>query len=72
MSRFSNPVKFSSIAAYWPASPIFARNALASRTTSWPATVARPPSGGSNVVRIRTAVVLPAPFGPSRPSTAPA
>ena len=31
-----------------------------------------PPSGGSSVVRMRTAVVLPAPFGPSRPSTLPA
>ena len=32
----------------------------------------RPPRpGGSSVVRIRTAVVLPAPFGPSSPSTVP-
>ena len=30
-----------------------------------------PPSGLSSVVRIRTAVVLPAPLGPSRPSTLP-
>ena len=29
-------------------------------------------SGRSSVVSTRTAVVLPAPFGPSRPSTAPA
>ena len=40
-------------------------------TTSRPATRALPPVGGSSVVRIRTAVVLPAPFGPSRPSTVP-
>ena len=45
--------------------------ASASRTTSRPATWARPPSGVSSVVKIRTAVVLPAPFGPSRPSTVP-
>ena len=31
----------------------------------------RPPSGFSSVVRIRTAVVLPAPFGPSSPRTDP-
>jgi hypothetical protein len=31
-----------------------------------------PASGSSRVVRIRTAVVLPAPFGPSRPRTLPA
>ena len=37
--------------------------------TSMPSTVARPASGRRMVVRIRTAVVLPAPFGPSRPST---
>ena len=40
-------------------------------TTSSPATRALPPSGLSSVARIRTAVVLPAPFGPSRPSTVP-
>ena len=30
-----------------------------------------PPSGRSSVARMRTAVVLPAPFGPSSPSTLP-
>ena len=39
--------------------------------TSIPATVARPPSGRASVVRIRTVVDLPAPFGPSRPKTVP-
>ena len=71
ISRFSNPVRFSSTAAYWPASPIFARSAAASRTTSWPAMRACPASGFSSVARIRTAVVLPAPLGPSRPRTLP-
>src|SRR5215468_10065744 len=47
------------------------RTAAASRTTSRPSTQARPPSGCSRVVRMRTAVVLPAPFGPSTPSTVP-
>src|SRR5438552_18918254 len=41
------------------------------RTTSWPSTSARPPSGRSTVARILTAVVLPAPFGPSSPKTVP-
>src|SRR5215216_3647005 len=71
ISRFSKPVRFSSTAAYWPASPIFARSAAASRLTSRPATRALPASVSSSVVRIRTAVVLPAPLGPSRPSTLP-
>ena len=39
--------------------------------TSIPATVAEPESGANNVARIRTVVVLPAPFGPSTPSTVP-
>ena len=34
-------------------------------TTSWPATRARPESARDSVVRIRTVVDLPAPFGPS-------
>ena len=34
-------------------------------------TTARPPSGSSKVVKMRTAVVLPAPLGPSTPSTVP-
>src|SRR4051794_4440499 len=36
-----------------------------------PRTSALPPSGARIVVRMRTAVVLPAPLGPSRPSTVP-
>src|SRR5258706_9787570 len=40
-------------------------------TTSSPATSARPLSGKSSVVRIRTAVVLPAPLGPRTPRTLP-
>ena len=71
-SRFSRPVRFSSTAAYWPARPICWRSSAASRTTSRPATRAVPASGFSSVVSTRTAVVLPAPLGPSRPSTVPA
>ena len=45
--------------------------ACGSVATSAPATVAVPSSTSSNVVRIDTAVVLPAPFGPSSPTTVP-
>src|SRR5512132_4730069 len=37
-----------------------------------PSTSARPPSGRRMVVRMRIAVVLPAPLGPSNPNTVPA
>src|SRR6516162_6961515 len=49
-----------------------ARTCSAFPTTSRPSTLACPASGSRTVARIRTAVVLPAPFGPSRPSTLPA
>ena len=38
---------------------------------SKPAIVAVPALGGSSVVSILIAVVLPAPFGPSSPNTSP-
>src|SRR6266542_6202792 len=47
------------------------RTLSGSAATSKPATVAVPPSGSSSVVRIRTAVVLPAPLGPSNPRIVP-
>ena len=65
-------MRYSSTAAYWPDTPILARSAAASRTTSRPSTVAVPDVGSSSVVSTRTAVVLPAPLGPSRPRTVPA
>src|SRR4051795_10236299 len=71
MTRFSSPVRCSSTAAYWPGSPMRARSAGASETTSRPATRALPASGSSSVARMRTVVVLPAPLGPSTPSTVP-
>ena len=69
--RFSSPVSVSSTDAYCPVSPVTCRTWCAWLTTSWPQTVARPPSGRTSVARIRTAVVFPAPFGPSRPNTEP-
>ena len=71
-TRFCRPLSTSSTAACWPTSPMRRRTWSAWRTTSKPATRRRPPSGRSRVVRIRTAVVLPAPLGPSSPQTVPA
>ena len=70
-SRFSKPFRFSSTAAYCPARPMLLRTSPGWSRTSNPATRAVPESGRINVVRMRTAVVLPAPFGPRRPKTLP-
>ena len=69
--RFSRPVRFSSTAAYCPDSPMTRRISSDCVRTSKPATVARPASARRSVARMRTVVVLPAPFGPSRPRTVP-
>ena len=50
---------------------MWSRTASGSATTSWPATIARPPVGRSTVLRIRRVVVLPAPLGPSNPKISP-
>ena len=71
MRMFSRPVRFSSTVAYWPARPMMRRTTSGSLTTSWPRMAARPASGSRMVERMRTAVVLPAPLGPSSPSTVP-
>ena len=71
MIRLFVPLRPSSTDAYCPVRAMSWRTRCASRTTSYPATLARPPSGRSRVARIRTAVVFPAPLGPSRPSTVP-
>src|SRR6266702_1996960 len=71
MMRLLTPDSPSSTEAYWPVRPISWRTWCAWRPTSYPHTRACPPSGRSRVARIRTAVVLPAPFGPSTPSTVP-
>ena len=71
-SRFCRPVRSSSTEAYWPVRPMVCRTRSASRTTSKPLIRAVPASGVSRVERMRTAVVLPAPLGPSTPSTVPA
>ena len=57
----SNP----STAANWPVTPIAARTASGSLASSFPAIQAWPASGLLSVDRMRTVVVLPAPFGPS-------
>ena len=71
ISRFSRPVNVSSTAAYCPARPMQRRTAVGCFTTSKPATRALPASGSSRVDRMRTRVVLPAPFGPSSATTPP-
>src|SRR5271166_4945909 len=47
------------------------RNVRASFTTSLPSTQAEPELGANRVVKILISVVLPAPFGPSRPKSSP-
>ena len=61
-----------STAAYWPVRLMLRRTARGCVATSWPATIAVPASARSSVERIRTVVVLPAPFGPSSANTEPA
>ena len=65
-SRFSWAVRLSSSAANWPVSDITLRTLSASRTTSYPQTLAVPLVGSHRVASMRTIVVLPAPLGPSR------
>ena len=48
MRMFSRPVRFSSTAAYWPASPMIRRTASGSATTSWPRTAAVPAVGAED------------------------
>jgi hypothetical protein len=72
ITRFWRPVRASSRVASWAATPMLARTRAASATTSYPATRAVPESGWARVVRMRTAVVLPAPFGPRTPRMEPA
>ena len=47
------------------------RTSRASLTTSWPSTRAEPEVGIRSVISILIVVVLPAPFGPSRPKSSP-
>ena len=47
------------------------RASMESSATSCPSMSALPRSGTISVVRMRNVVVLPAPFGPSRPVTTP-
>ncbi len=61
-----------STVASWAARPRTLRASPGSASTSTPATLAEPASGVDRVVRMRTAVVFPAPFGPSMPHTVPA
>ena len=66
-SMCSQPVRKSSSAASWSAAPMVRRISGPCVVTSRPATLARPPDGGSSVTSISTVVDLPAPFGPRKP-----
>ena len=70
--RFSSPVNWPSTAVTWPVSAIEWRTRSGSRATSNPATSASPASAEIKVEMMWIAVVLPAPFGPSRANTEPA
>src|ERR1035437_2791920 len=69
--RFSYPVSVSSELGSWKTIPIDRRTFPASRTRSKPLTRAAPEVGFRRVVNIIRVVVLPAPFGPSRPKNSP-
>ncbi len=71
-TRFCRPVRSGSSVASCAATPMWRRTSPGCCTTSIPATVAWPASGRARVVRMRTAVVFPAPLGPSRPRMEPA
>ena len=47
------------------------RTSRRSLSTEWPATHASPAVGRKSVARMRIVVVFPAPFGPTKPKTAP-
>ena len=70
-TRFWRPVSRGSNVASWAATPMWRRTSAGCLITSMPATVACPESGRARVVSTRTAVVLPAPFGPNSPRMVP-
>ena len=51
--------------------PLRARTYIGSSVTSVPSSSTRPESGAVRPTTIENVVVLPAPFGPSRPTTSP-
>ncbi len=71
ISRFCRPLSSSSTAACWPSSPIRRRTSAGLRTHVEAGDLGPAPSCRSSVDSIRTAVVLPAPLGPSTPCTTP-
>src|SRR4051794_12398832 len=65
-------VSFGYMVAVWRLIPMRGFTSSARVATSTPRTIACPPSGARSPSRISTVVVLPAPFGPSRPKISPA
>jgi hypothetical protein len=70
-TRFSRPVAIGSVEGFCDTRPMARRTASEWRSTSMPATAARPESGRDRVVSTRTVVDLPAPLRPSRAKTLP-
>ena len=70
-SRSRRPVSALSTTESWKTTLLTSRAAMGSRATSKPASRADPLVGLMVVVSIPIVVVLPAPFGPSSPSTSP-
>ena len=60
-----------SLVSAWGMTPIMRRTASLSLVTSWPPTMALPEVMGTSVVIMRMSVLLPAPFGPSKPKISP-
>jgi len=68
---FSKIVHARSSVLYCGTTPIERRASAGVFTTSIPAIRARPAVGKARVVQMLIVVVLPAPFGPSKPNSSP-
>ena len=68
---FSKIVHARSSVLYCGTTPILRRAIAGDFTTSIPAMRTRPAVGSARVVQMLMVVVLPAPFGPSRPKSSP-
>ena len=71
VARLSMTERKRSTALSWMTTEIRLRTSSGSWTGSKPSTLIRPDVGRSSVVSIFSVVVLPAPFGPSRPKIDP-
>jgi hypothetical protein len=70
--RFSPTVSWRSSVFCWETIPLICLASAGCAATSTPAMNPRPEVGTTRVVSIPAVVVLPAPFGPSKPKISPA